>query len=101
MFLRTGRGHRYTLRAHHTKAHSRIIWSGAFTPDGASVVTASRDKLVKVWQTEQLADAGLGAGTVRPAASLDLGDSVTAVDVAPLALPDGYASVLPTFHQHF
>ena len=32
-----------------TKAHSDIIWSVAFSPDGTKIVSGSYDKTIKVW----------------------------------------------------
>ena len=32
-----------------TKAHSQIIWSLAFSPDGSKIVSGSTDKTIKVW----------------------------------------------------
>ncbi|KAH9007103.1 WD40 repeat-like protein [Lactarius hatsudake] len=32
------------------KSHARIIWDGAWAPDGKVFATASRDKTVKIWQ---------------------------------------------------
>ena len=32
-----------------TNAHSDIIWSVAFSPDGTKIVSGSRDKTIKVW----------------------------------------------------
>jgi WD40 repeat protein len=32
-----------------TNAHSQIIWSLAFSPDGSKIVSGSADKTIKVW----------------------------------------------------
>jgi hypothetical protein len=81
-----GGGYSYALRAQVAKAHARIVWSGAFVPDNTAVLTASRDQTLKVWAVP----------SAQPLAQLQLGESVTAVDVAPVGLPDGYRR--PTSH---
>ncbi len=43
------------------KGHSRTIWGVTITPDGRSVVSASRDKTIKVW----LLDSGKCSATIR------------------------------------
>ena len=82
-------------------AHSDIIWSVAFSPDGKTIVSGSSDKTLKVW------DSGVGADTpskphypnltasVLAAASLELkaekqnahaqkyGESIKAVQFSP------------------
>ena len=37
------------LLSEKTKAHSEIIWSLAFSPDGSKIVSGSADKTIKVW----------------------------------------------------
>ena len=38
------------LKAEKQSAHSEVIWSVAFSPDGATIVSAgSLDKTIKVW----------------------------------------------------
>ena len=32
--------------------HTDLVWSVAFSPNGNRIVSGSRDKLVKIWDTE-------------------------------------------------
>ena len=34
------------------EGHSKAVWSVSFSPDGASIVSGSRDNTVKVWSVE-------------------------------------------------
>ena len=45
------------LKAEKQSAHSHRVASVAFSPDGATIVSGSWDKTIKVW------DAGVGADT--------------------------------------
>ena len=45
------------LKAEKGSAHSGRIYSVAFSPDGKTIVSGSRDKTIKVW------DAGVSALT--------------------------------------
>ena len=45
------------LKAEKQSAHSGIIWSVGFSPDGKTIVSGSSDKTLKVW------DAGVSALT--------------------------------------
>jgi len=45
------------LKAEKQSAHSREVYSVAFSPDGKSIVSGSYDKTIKVW------DAGVSALT--------------------------------------
>ena len=45
------------LKAEKQSAHSDVIWSVAFSPDGATIVSGSDDQTIKVW------DAGVSALT--------------------------------------
>ena len=45
------------LKAEKQSAHSGTIWSVAFSPDGATIVSGSDDATIKVW------DAGVSALT--------------------------------------
>ncbi|ELT98174.1 hypothetical protein CAPTEDRAFT_179061 [Capitella teleta] len=60
-------------------AHSRIIWSCAWSHDDQYFVTVSRDKKAVVWQQQPLNDELF----VSAGSPLKLPDSVTAVDFAP------------------
>ena len=51
------------LKAEKQSAHSSYVLSVAFSPDGATIVSGSGDKTIKVW------DAGVSALT--PLQSLD------------------------------
>jgi len=37
------------LKAEKQSAHSGWVYSVAFSPDGATIVSGSRDKTIKVW----------------------------------------------------
>ena len=50
------------LKAEKQSAHSDIIWSVGFSPDGKTIVSGSSDKTLKVW------DAGASALTLQPLA---------------------------------
>lgn len=80
--------HDFTLVARNTKAHTRIIWACSFTPDDLYFVTTSRDKSAKVWSCGAVVAAG-NSTTSKPLTVVDLGDSVTAIDIAPQTLVDG------------
>ena len=45
------------LKAEKKSAHSSFVYSVAFSPDGKSIVSGSRDQTIKVW------DAGVSALT--------------------------------------
>lgn len=57
-------------------AHSRIIWSCAWSHDDKFFCTASRDKKVMVWRRPDLCE-----GEIKPVSVHDVGDSATAVDL--------------------
>ncbi|XP_033762660.1 elongator complex protein 2-like [Pecten maximus] len=65
--------------------HSRIIWSCAWSHDDKYFITAARDKKVLVWRRPDLSSPG-GATVEKPVGTIDVGDSATAVDVAPVQL---------------
>jgi len=35
------------------KGHTDYVYSGAFSPDGKKIVTASRDRIAKIWLTPE------------------------------------------------
>jgi len=70
----------FALVHHNEKAHTRIIWACAFTPDNLFFATCSRDKTVKIWSLDKAA---------KLVSSLDFEDNVTAIDIAPKLLDDG------------
>jgi WD40 repeat protein len=37
------------LLSEKTNAHSSVIWSVAFSPDGTKIVSGSNDRTIKVW----------------------------------------------------
>ena len=39
------------LLSHNTDAHSKLITSVAFSPDGTKIVSGSRYKTIKVWES--------------------------------------------------
>ena len=52
------------LKAEKQSAHSDSVMSVAFSPDGATIVSGSSDKTIKVW------DAGVGTDTLQPLAQV-------------------------------
>ncbi|KAJ2556806.1 Elongator subunit elp2 [Coemansia sp. RSA 1933] len=68
----------YRLARRQQKAHMRIIWDAAWSPDARFFATASRDKTVKLWPLET--DA-------KPVA-LAFPEPVTAVDFLPALVAD-------------
>ncbi|KAJ2745725.1 Elongator subunit elp2 [Coemansia sp. BCRC 34301] len=68
----------YRLAHHQAKAHARIIWDAAWSPDARFFATASRDKSIKLWPTPSSATAYAGKPVV-----LTFSESVTAVDFFP------------------
>ena len=50
------------LKAKKQSAHSGNVRSVAFSPDGKTIVSGSRDKTIKVW------DAGVSTDTLQPLA---------------------------------
>ena len=48
------------LKAEKESAHSSLVTSVAFSPDGKTIVSGSRDQTIKVW------DAGVGTDNLRP-----------------------------------
>ncbi|KAK7508595.1 hypothetical protein BaRGS_00000161 [Batillaria attramentaria] len=89
-----------------TSPHSRIIWACAWSQDERYFFTSSRDKKVVVWSLTDVCKTH----PPQPVATLETKDSVTAVDVAPVTLPDsryllavghdGGEVVLYTFSPH-
>jgi WD40 repeat protein len=50
------------LKAEKQSAHSNWVMSVAFSPDGKTIVSGSRDETLKVW------DAGVSTDTLQPLA---------------------------------
>ena len=48
------------LKAEKQSAHSTIVLSVAFSPDGSTIVSGSADKTIKVW------DAGVSTNNLEP-----------------------------------
>ncbi|KAJ8316643.1 hypothetical protein KUTeg_005804 [Tegillarca granosa] len=67
--------------------HSRIIWSCCWSHDDKFFFTASRDKKVMVWQKDEFEKEQAGTPS-KPVSILEVSDSVTAIDVAPLFVKD-------------
>ena len=59
------------------KAHARIIWGAAWTPDGSFFATCSRDSTIKLWQAASLHDKA------KPVCTIQLEAPVTAIAFAP------------------
>ncbi|KAJ2798861.1 Elongator subunit elp2, partial [Coemansia furcata] len=78
----------YRLAHHQVKAHARIIWDAAWSPDAQFFATASRDKTIKLWPTPQAGSSYGGKPVV-----LTFPEAVTAVDFLP-ALVHGHKYVL-------
>ena len=55
------------------KAHTRIIWGVAWSPDSKAFATASRDGSVKLWHCSSLSNSA------KPVATMSLGLPVTAI----------------------
>lgn len=70
-----------------TSLHSRIIWSCAWTFDDKYFLTASRDKTVCAWCTEEETQPNQDL-SVKSRSFLTLPDSVTAVSTAPIILKE-------------
>ncbi|KAJ1821057.1 Elongator subunit elp2 [Coemansia sp. RSA 2598] len=70
----------FRLAVHHKRAHARIIWDAAWSPDSVFFATASRDKTVKLWLT-----AAPGAAPV----TISFPESVTAIDFVPEIISAG------------
>lgn len=62
----------FTLQ-HRIKAHARIIWGVAWSPDSALFATASRDGSARLWCCSRLSDSA------KPSATITLGRPVTAI----------------------
>ncbi|XP_035827698.1 elongator complex protein 2 [Aplysia californica] len=76
----------YVLRASvdkKTSAHSRIIWSCAWSHDDKYFFTASRDKKVMAWSVASVTSSSC-SGPPAPVMSQTLPDSVTAIAAAPV-----------------
>lgn len=58
---------------HRLKAHARIIWGVAWSPDSAVFATASRDGSARLWSCSKLTD------NAKPSATIALGQPVTAI----------------------
>jgi elongator complex protein 2 len=73
-----------------TSVHTRIIWSCAWSHDDRFFVTVSRDKKAIVWCPPEVPpnDSSTGQQTNWKAfsTSLDLAESITAVDFSPIGL---------------
>ena len=78
LFHRPALDQPFTLVAKQAKAHERIIWGCDWTPDDKYFVTASRDKLCKVWNVAESHQPIL-FGSFSPAKV-----GITAVAFAPL-----------------
>ncbi|XP_076460767.1 elongator complex protein 2-like isoform X2 [Babylonia areolata] len=68
-----------------TSIHSRIIWACAWSPDEEFFFTASRDKKVFAWNLNDV----LHSQPPKPVSSVEMEDSVTAIDVASSLLDSG------------
>lgn len=62
----------FTLR-HRIKAHARIIWGVAWSPDSTLFATASRDGSARLWCCSKLSN------NAKPSATITLGQPVTAI----------------------
>ena len=74
------------LLSEETNAHSGIVMSVAFSPDGTKIVSGSEDRTLKLWESGALLENA--AGALR---TLALGDP--AIRVAIRTLADGDASI--------
>lgn len=68
----------FSLASKINKAHARVLWGLAWTPDSSMLLSASRDHSVKIW----LIDAGTGAVDEASALQVKLGDSVRSLAVS-------------------
>ena len=62
----------FTLQ-HRFKAHARIIWGVAWSPDSTFFATASRDGSARLWSCSKLSN------NAKPSATIPLGQPVTAI----------------------
>ncbi|XP_076094139.1 elongator complex protein 2-like [Mytilus galloprovincialis] len=63
-------------------AHTRIIWSCAWSHDDKYFLTASRDKKVMVWLRPDLSSGDI---LLKPQSVIDVGDAATAIHLPPVA----------------
>ena len=74
------------LKASKENAHSEWVMSVAFSPDGKTIVSGSRDKTIKAWDAESLTILEEREGD---AATLDKSGEVADRDGATLRLKEG------------
>ncbi|CAD5119082.1 DgyrCDS7727 [Dimorphilus gyrociliatus] len=71
-----------------TAIHSRIIWCCAWSHDDAFFITGSRDKKAIVWSKSENSDKFIACDI-----TLQLSDSITAIDLAPKLVNDEYVAL--------
>eukprot|EP01087_Luapelamoeba_hula_P017861 TRINITY_DN5671_c0_g1_i1.p1 TRINITY_DN5671_c0_g1~~TRINITY_DN5671_c0_g1_i1.p1 ORF type:complete len:856 (-),score=120.02 TRINITY_DN5671_c0_g1_i1:78-2645(-) len=74
----------YTTVTSKQKAHERIIWGAAWSPDDAYFATGSRDKKVKVWKKKPGQEEGAASEQWVQDSVLTFKSPVTAVSWMPL-----------------